>query len=453
MRVRRLKLGTTIVGLAFLATTAVGTAAPALARVIATPQAVRLSPRHYSQPPTTKDCKKQIGIKCYAPFQLQRAYDLNSLYSGGWDGTGKTIAIVDSFGSPTAAADLATFDSDFGLPAPPHFDVIQPAGPVPPFDPNDPTQVGWAFETSLDVQWAHAIAPGANILLVETPTAETEGVVGFPDIVKAENYVINHHLADVITQSFAATERTFTAESLNPLRSAYINAANNHVTVLAASGDQGPTGPKPAGNDLYPFRTTQWPASDPLVTAVGGTQLKLDKDGNRVQPDRTWNDTLLFGGAAATGSGRSIFFSRPDYQDSVESVVAARRGVPDISMSAAVDGGVLTYVGFLTGSDNGYYIIGGTSESSPEFAGVVAIADQAAGHDLGLLNPLLYALGSGSAGIPDITIGNNTVFFQDKNGNTVTIHGYPAQSGYDLANGLGTVDAASLVPALASAAR
>ena len=105
--------------------------------------------------------------------------------------------------------------------------------------------VGWAQETSLDVEYAHAMAPGANILLVETPVAETLGVHGFPQIVAAENYVIDHHLGDVITQSFAAPEPTFpNAASMLALRSAYKNAAANGVTVLAGSGDAGPTGAK-----------------------------------------------------------------------------------------------------------------------------------------------------------------------------------------------------------------
>jgi len=91
-----------------------------------------------------------------------------------------------------------TFDKSFNLPPPPHFAILQPEGPIPPFNPTKrPAMVGWAQETSLDVEYAHAIAPGANILLVETPVAETIGVTGFPQIVAAENYVIDHHLGDV----------------------------------------------------------------------------------------------------------------------------------------------------------------------------------------------------------------------------------------------------------------
>jgi len=412
------------------------------------PTAKHLSSKHWQTPPTTADCVATAGIPCYAPFQLQRAYDLKRLYKQGLTGRGRTIVIVDAFGSPTVKADLQKFDTDFGLPAPPRFDIIQPAGPVPPFDPTDPDMAGWGEETSLDVQWAHSIAPGANLLLVETPVSETEGVQGFPEIVEAENFVINHNLGDVISQSFGATENTFpSVRALLQLRSAVINAFVHHVTVLGSSGDTGATDFKLNLIDLYTHRVNSWPSSDPLVTSVGGTQLHLDAKGNRTAPDNVWNDQALFDGAAAGGGGRSHVFPRPPYQDGVSQTVHGRRGTPDISMSAAVDGGVLVYIGF-TGGDGitpGYYIFGGTSEASPEFAGVVAIADQFAHHRLGLLNPALYRLASKHApGIVDITAGNNTVTFTQE-GQTFTVPGFQAVSGYDMASGLGTVDAAKLV--------
>ena len=114
--------------------------------------------------------------------------------------------------------------------------------------------VGWAGETDLDVEWSHAIAPGANILLVETPVDETEGTAGFPQIVEAENYVINHHLGGVISQSFSATEESFpTAKSLLELRSAYLNAYRQGVTVLAASGDSASKAPFPSASREKPM--------------------------------------------------------------------------------------------------------------------------------------------------------------------------------------------------------
>jgi len=412
------------------------------------PMALHMSSKHWQTPPTTADCIATAGIPCYAPFQLQKAYNLKPLYRQGLTGKGRTIVIVDAFGSPTAKADLKKFDADFGLPDPPRFDIIQPAGKVPPFDPTDPERAGWAEETSLDVQWAHSIAPGANLLLVETPLSETEGVQGLPEIVKAENFVINHHLGDVISQSFGATENTFpSVQSLRRLRSAVRNAFAHHVTVLGSSGDTGATSFKLNLADLYTHRVNSWPSSDPLVTSVGGTQLHLDAQGNRTAPDNVWNDQALFDSPAASGGGRSHVFARPAYQNGVRHVVHAWRGTPDISMSAAVDGGVLVNIGF-TGGDRitpGYYIFGGTSESSPEFAGIVAIADQHAHRRLRLLNPALYRLAARHApGIVDITAGNNTVSFT-QHGQTFTVPGFQAVTSYDMSSGLGTLDAAKLV--------
>jgi subtilase family serine protease len=417
----------------------------------------------YAQPPTTAQCEQTSGLACYGPPQFEQAYGLKSLYNAGITGAGKTIVIVDAFGSPTIQTDLATFDSDYGLPAP-SLKIIAPDGPIPPFDPNNADMGGWALETSLDVEYSHAIAPGANILLVETPVSETEGTTGFPQIVEAENYVIDHHLGDVISQSFGATEETFpNAQSIYNLRSAYINAAFHHVTVLGSSGDGGATDEtaSPDAEDFYPFRVNSWPSADPLVTSVGGTHLQLDANGNRTAPDSVWNDgTELFNmfgppyTPASGGGGVSEYFGRPYYQDGVRWTTGGQRGTPDVSMSAAVDGGANVYLGFDSPAEGitspGYYIIGGTSEASPEFSGMVALADQAAGHDLGLLNPTLYAHGDGSwSGLTDITAGNNTVTFEnpatDPYPGLHTVTGFNAAGGYDLASGLGTPNGPAFV--------
>jgi hypothetical protein len=135
-----------------------------------------------------------------SPAQLVAAYDTGPLYSQGITGKGQTIVIVDPFGSPTIERDLAAYDKAWHLAAPPSFRIIAPAGPVPPFRPTG-ARTGAAVETTLDVESAHLLAPGAGILLVETPTAETEGTAGFPEIVRAEEYVIRHHLGSVISMS------------------------------------------------------------------------------------------------------------------------------------------------------------------------------------------------------------------------------------------------------------
>jgi subtilase family serine protease len=407
--------------------------------------------RPSDHPPTTAECQLLFGISCYQPAQFQRAYNLLPLYARGFNGAGRTIVIVDSFGSPTIKDDLKFFDQTFNLPDPPAFNIIAPAGSVV-FDNTDPVMLNWGFETTLDVEWAHAIAPGASILLVETPVAETEGVQGFPEMMLAENYVINHNLGDVISQSFGATEETFpTQQSLLNLRSAFKNAYQHHVTVLAGTGDTGSTNFMADLSCCYPFQVNSWPASDPLVTAVGGTQLHLDAAGNRIAPDNVWND-----GYAATGGGPSHVFARPEFQNRVRNVVGSRRGTPDISMSGACDGGVDIYLNFFPDApSNGWYILCGTSESSPLFAGIVAIADQMAGHRLGYLNDRLYRLHDQQPnGIVDVTAGNNTFTFCQSNCGLatevdVTVPGFAASPGYDMASGIGTLDANRLVRALA----
>ena len=409
---------------------------------------------HTAQPPTLSYCETNYGIECFGAQQIEQAYDMKPLYRAGLTGAGKTIIIVDSFGSPTIQSDLQTFDAAYNLPAPPHFDIITPDGPVTQNE-NDPTGTvqGWGEETTLDVEYSHAIAPGANILLVETPVAETEGIVGIPEMVAAENYVINHHLGDVITQSWGATEQTFTSQQqLLGQRSAYVNAQAHNVSVLASSGDTGATNYEFDGSDLYPFPTVGWPASDPLVTAVGGLQLHLDNNGFRTQPDNVWNDgSPPCGGACAGSGGLSSVFSRPFYQDGVRYVVGGRRGIPDVSLNAAVSSAVNIYLSFMPNTPGFWTPIAGTSEASPLFSGIVAIADQAAHHDLGLLNPRLYGLGDGFLSpIRDITLGNNTVtWVQPSTGQTITVQGYNATRGYDLASGLGSPDGAGLVLALA----
>jgi subtilase family serine protease len=410
-------------------------------------------------PPTTATCRARFGIACYQPFQMQKAYDLAPLFSRGIDGRGRTIVIVDSFGSPTIQDDLKTFDQTFGLPDPPSFQVIQPAGAVPAF-PQDPfgvsDRLGWAGETTLDVEWSHVVAPAANIVLVETPTSETEGVQGFPEIVQAENFVIDHGIGDVISQSFGATEQTFpNADAIRDLRSSVINARRHHVTMLASSGDEGAGALKSDTSCCFPFRAVIWPSSDPLVTSTGGTQLNLDDAGNRLSPDIVWN---------GAGGGVSAVFDRPEFQNGVRRTVGDQRGIPDISMSAAVNGAVITFSSYPnpngpnpTAPNPRFHLVAGTSEASPLFAGVVALADQTAHQRLGFLNQRLYEMGRhGVDGIVDVTSGSNPITFCSANCGTpqeqdTTIPGFTATTGFDLASGWGTVDAARFVPQLARA--
>jgi subtilase family serine protease len=391
----------------------------------------------------TSQCLSTMKIRCYTPLQYQKAYNLAPLYKSGVTGKGRTIVIVDSFGSPTIQSDLNTFDKQFGLPDT-HVNVVR-WGNVPPFNNKDQTQLGWAGETTLDVEYAHSIAPGARIVLIETGVAETEGTTGFPQMVAAEKYAVDHNWGDVISQSFGATEQTFPGygkggtPSVQQLRYAYADAYWKHVTVLAAAGDNGATDSEASGSAMYPYKVDSWPSTDPLVTSIGGTQLTLNDQGTRTAPDQVWND-----GYGAGGGGVSGIFARPGYQQAVAGVTGAHRGTPDISMTAAVNGAAWVYSSYDSNpKNNGWGLVGGTSEATPIFSGIVALADQKAGHRIGFLNNKLYALAEHDAtghGIVDVTKGNNSFS---------GVTGYNATKGYDLASGWGTINGPLFVDALA----
>ncbi len=428
-------------------------------------------------PPSQAACNA-IGRRCWAPGPFQNAYNLPPLYAAKNEGQGVTVAVVDSFGSQTIRADLNNFSTQFGLPhlcgednytcAPGDstFNILCVQActnaKAPPPTSNGTGQENrnlWEVEVSLDVEWVHAVAPRANVLLVTTPTAETLGVQGFQQMMSAEQYVIDHGLAQVISQSFGAAEESFnggTAALLN-LRGAFKSAQTAGVSVLASSGDGGNANimktPVHVGGTLIPFPTVGWPASDPLVTSVGGTYLCANALTGSRTPDNTSppaNCRVTPGqteiGWVAAGGGFSHVFSKPGYQNNLPpgSNTAGNtnnmRGVPDVAMEASSRTGVLVYDG------GNWFIVGGTSVASPTFAGVVAIADQVNGAPLGFLNPALYKIGNDPGRYAkdffDVTTGNNDQFQSPQDPN------YSASPGWDPVTGLGTPNAMNLVPDL-----
>jgi subtilase family serine protease len=239
--------------------------------------------------PPTQDACGAVGRRCFNPTSIQNSYNLTPLYAANQDGRGQTIAIIDSFGSVNMAHDLHVFDSQFGVQAMcgeeavtctggmPTFSILHVQGspaPVPSGQGKNGTgtqnRSAWALEVSLDVEWAHSVAPKANILLVTTPVAETQGVQGLTQMMNAEQYVIDNHLATVISQSFGTTEENLNG-NIEPLRHAFKSAPAAGVTVLASSGDGGTANASKTPTktpSTYPFATVIWPSSDPLVTSV-----------------------------------------------------------------------------------------------------------------------------------------------------------------------------------------
>ena len=438
-------------------------------------------------PPKEADCNS-VGRRCFTPTSMQNSYNVGPLYAAGKDGKGVTVAIIDSFGNPNMASDLANFDTQMGLPHMCGEPGVTCTGDMPTFQHefwNGKTVVKapppgshgtgtqtrniWALETALDVEWVHSIAPGANILNVTTNPAETLGVQGFPQMMDAEQFIVDNHLASVISQSFAAAEETFNStQSLLNLRHAFVSAAADGVTVLGSSGDSGTANSTftPVKNPgIFPFPTVEWPASDPLVTGVGGTYLCTDPvTGTSVDstdpPVNCQNQSNREVGWIDSGGGFSHVFAKPVYQDTLptgSTAIGSMRGVPDVAYQASSRTGVLVYdtapgdaQGGLvcpTGDpcSAGWYVVGGTSSSCPQWAALVAIADQIAGHSLGLINPKLYALASGPRYISDffdVTTGTNQA--------NPSVPGYSATTGWDPVTGLGTPNAANLVPDLAS---
>jgi subtilase family serine protease len=440
-----------------------------------------------NQTPPTQDNCKSVGRRCFTPTSMQNSYNVGPLYAAGNEGQGVTVAIIDSFGDPNIESDLNVFDNAMGvrhmcgeagvactsdMPTFQHEfwngKTVVKAPPPGSHGTGSQTRNIWALETALDVEWVHSIAPRANILNVTTNPAETLGVQGFPPMMDAEQFIVDNHLASVISQSFAAAEETFNStQSLLNLRHAFISAAANGVTVLGSSGDGGTANSTftPVKNPgIFPFPTVEWPASDPLVTGVGGTYLctnavtGLSVDNinppaacqNQSQREVAWVDA---------GGGFSHVFATPSYQDTLpagSTAIGSMRGVPDVAYQASQRTGVLVYetapgfTGLNCSPGNpcsaGWYVVGGTSASCPQWAALVAIADQMAGHSLGLINPKLYALASDpakySSDFFDVTTGNNQA--------NPSVPGYPATTGWDPVTGLGTPNAANLVPALAS---
>ncbi len=384
------------------------------------------------------------GIVCYSPAQIQQAYGYSGLLSSGIDGHGRTIVIVDAFANPYLTGptgDLALEDSSFGLPDPPSFKVLQQPNPVPAFDPTDGNQVGWAGEETLDVEWAHVMAPGAKIILAEARSNSDA------DLLATTKYVIDHHIGDVISQSFGEAESCMDPTMLAQQHRLFARAVREGYTLFASSGDSGAAQFNCDGTG--PIEAASTPASDPNVTGVGGTTLAADGSGNYIG-ETAWTEQF-FGcnppdgdDINCSGGGFSSIFNKPFYQ--LFAVPGHARGVPDVSYSAGVNGGLISVCSACAGGVPAFFLFGGTSAGSPQWAALAADADQMAHHDIGNINDNLY----GFALLPhlyhsvfnDVTVGNNDV--ADLGG-----AGFDAGRGWDPVTGLGTPRAQNLVPALA----
>ena len=330
----------------------------------------------------------------YNPPQIKKAYGLDKVTT---DGTGQTIAIVDAYGSPTIQNDLQVFNAQFGLPST-NVAIAYPTGKP------GRTDGGWALETSLDVEWAHAIAPNANILLVVAKSASISNLLA------AVDYATSHG-AQVISNSWGGSE--FSGEA-----SYDSHFQHTGIVYVASSGDNG--------------SGVSWPASSPYVLSVGGTNLKVDSSGT-YQSEAAWS---------GSGGGTSTYESRPGYEDLWQNVVGIHRGNPDVSWDADPNTGVAVYDSTQDSGQKGWFQVGGTSFGSPCWAALIALSDQGRSSALTSINTIsqLYSI----AGATNSTGYTNNYhdILSGSNG------GFSSQSGYDMVTGIGSPKADVLVPAL-----
>ncbi len=429
-------------------------------------------------------CKNSTlgNIVCYSPAFIKKAYE----YPSTLDGSGQTIVIVDAFGSPTISSDLARFDSLFGIPAPPSFTIFC-GNSVTPFDTSTCPNVsglltnpcpqprscfhdvfGWTVETSLDVQYAHAMAPGANIVLDVASTSSGNSING------AEASAIAAFPGAIFSQSFGIPEIFLLGNNgqVSQAETNYQNGVAVGDTFFASAGDTGAdfgTGTAQANfPESSPYNTgvtgtmglpynatgtlTPCPTSTPgsctsgLSTYHGPCVLGRTIPPNCI-PDgyggeQVWNEPQF---GAATGGAQSLIFGVPSYQSGLG---LTTRG-PDIAYNAAIDGGVL--VAYSATGTPVLFIVGGTSAGSPQWAGIAALVNQARammGKGLigGNLNMVLYSVYHSSrysTDFHDITVGNDQLV-----GSSV---GFSAGMGYDVASGIGSPIVDQLVVDLTAA--
>jgi subtilase family serine protease len=378
-----------------------------------------VSPAYVSSP---------VGFLGYTPDQIRHAYGIDAINIPGivGNGSGQTIAIIDAYDDPNIASDVGQFDLFYGtaangLNARPttgagaFFSKVNQSGgsTLPGVDPTGKAE----GEEALDVEWAHAIAPGANIILVEC------NALDYPDLLGGGvAWAKQQPGVSVVSMSFSGSESksdetTYDSTFTTP-------AGHAGVSFVASTGDTGTPG---------------YPALSPNVLAVGGTSLTLDAQGN-YSSETPWDNQYGITGGGLSAPGDE---SRPNYQNSVAGVVGSQRGIPDVAFLGDPDphtGGAWVYDSYNGGAATPWINAGGTSLSAPAWAGLIAIVDQArVQNNLGTLDGPTQLL-------PDLYNGVPRSDFHDVTGGTAP---YAATPGYDLVTGLGTPKANLLVSDLA----
>ncbi len=324
-------------------------------------------------------------IKGYTPAQIKGAYGISSTYNGA----GQTVAVIDAYASPTIVQDVNQWSTNRGLPTMAPGQLVQVVPPGIYNMPNNPAQgpSGWYAEETLDIEAVHGMAPAAKIVYVGAPN-------NYRDLDSALNHVVDMHLAQIVTNSYGFATELLPPGYVKPVEDTLIQAAAEGIGVYFSSGDNGDE------TSRFGFATPDWPAVSPWVTSVGGTSLGVSQANTRAV-ETGWgtstyscnSSTLVCkrtGWLYGAGGGVSQLFGVPFYQ---QGMGFSGRAEPDVAALGDPQTGYLIgqTQSFPGGASYDEYRIGGTSLSSPIFAGLMALADQAAGHPHGFANPLFYA--------------------------------------------------------------
>jgi len=372
-----------------------------------------MSPLYQMEPMTSGG-----SFNGYTPAQISSVYAFNhiTLPNGTKAGAGQTIAIIDAYSDPNITSDLATFDSQYSLAAPPSFKIVSETGSTSSLPASN---ASWGVEITLDVEWAHAMAPGANIMLVEANSANDS------DLLTAVNYARDYTGVSVVSMSWGGPDfsgqTSYDSDFTTP-------SGHAPVTFIAASGDVGSTG----GAD--------WPADSPNVLGVGGTTLSVSSS-NLYVSETGWADS--------TG-GVSTQETEPTYQDAAETaakITGGHRAEPDVSYDANTSSGFALYDSLASGGLSGWYIAGGTSAGSPQWASLIAIADQLRVH-----------AGKTTLDGPTVTLPTLYAAYASKTSYAADFHDptsgssgtYSAKVGYDEVTGIGSPIASAVVQSLIS---
>jgi hypothetical protein len=383
------------------------------------------------------ECLLPPGQTCYSLQAFRNAYGISPLLARGIDGRGRTVVLVEWLASTARGPassnifqDMSAFDSYFHLP-PVKLSVVPGTAPKASVD----LAIGEEVE---DVEMAHAVAPGAAIRVVLTGAgtySASATVSDLSDVVPASRG------ADVVSMSGGAFEDRFTPAQLGEAHSLISQLVGRHITVTASSGDTGVADQQCGAplSEQIAKKGVQYPASDPLVLGVGGTTLVANPTTGSYITETAWD-----GPNYGSSGGFSSVFACPSYQEGVASI-GAHRGVPDVAGDASASSGL----GLIFELPSGPLMApsGGTSAGAPFWAGLVALADQYAGRDLGSVNPAIYDIAQSAsyhAAFHDVVKGDNTVVVDGK-----TLEGYQAGPGWSPVTGWGTPVASVLVPLLA----